>query len=98
MVPKMSAGGHDPAVLPLAEVRRTAARRIDSYGDVGGLAVDDAELSPQLRVAHHDKGPALGVSTRRCADRRIEDLCDQVLRHRIGFESADGSGRIDRLE
>src|SRR5215470_17628338 len=75
-----------------------AARGVDRLGDVRGLAIDRAELVPQIGVAHDHKGPALRVAARRGADRSVEDLRDQRLRNRIRFETADRPCRIDRLE
>src|SRR5215472_10833012 len=98
MVPKVFAGGHEPGVLPFAQMGRTAARRIDRLGDVRSLAIDDSKLSPEVGVANHDKGPALGVAARWRADSRVKDSRDELFRHRIGFEAADQSRRIDRLE
>jgi len=31
-------------------------------------------------------------------DRGVEDLRDQLLRHRIGLEPSHGAGGVDRLE
>src|SRR5215472_732207 len=98
MVPKASAGGHEPGVLPLAQMSGTAARLIDRLGYVGSLAVNDSKLSLEVGVADHDKGPALGVAARWRADSRVKNSRDELFRHRIGFEAADQSRRIDRLE
>jgi hypothetical protein len=52
------------------------------------FAIDHAELSPLLGIAHDDKGPVLRVAGGGCANGRIEDLGDQLPGHRVRFEAA----------
>jgi hypothetical protein len=98
MLPEMCTGAHHASELLLRQVRRATARGIHRLGDAGGLAIDRAELLPLLRVAHDDECPVLGVAAGGSANRRIEDFGDQLLGHRIRFETAQRSCRIDRLE
>src|SRR5437764_10413159 len=98
MVPEIGAGGHQPGELPLGRVSGAAAGGIDGFGYVRGLAVDRTELLPQVGVADDEECPVLRVAAGGGADRRVEDLGDQLLRHRVWLEAADRSSRIDRLE
>jgi hypothetical protein len=98
MLPEVCAGAHHAGELLLRQVRGAPTRGIHRFRDVGGLAVEHAELLPLLGIAYDDEGPILGVAAGGSANRRIEDFGDQRVRHRIRFEAAQGSRRIDRLE
>ena len=49
-------------------------------------------------VFDDEEVPALTVRAGRGADRRVEDLVDQLVGHRIGLEIANGTAGMHRLE
>src|SRR5262245_61422229 len=69
-------------------MRRPAARLVYLTRDIGGLAVDHAQLAPLLHVAHHDERPVLRISGRGRANGGVQDAGDDLLGYRIGFEAA----------
>ena len=93
MLPEMGAGGHQAGELSLGQVRRANAGRIHRFRYVGGLAIDHAELSPPLGIAHNDERPVLRVSAGGSANCRVEEFGDQLLGYRTGL-----SRRNDRAE
>src|SRR5215471_2652193 len=88
MLPQVGARGHKAAELLFGHVVRTTARRVHCAGDVGGFPVDRPELVTLLRIANDDERPVLCVTGRRRADRRVEDLPDYPIRHRVLLELA----------
>src|SRR5262249_27808284 len=49
-------------------------------------------------IAHHDKGPVLGVARRGRANGGVEDLRDEIVGNGIGLEAPQGPRGVDRLE
>src|SRR5262249_35363959 len=60
-------------------MRRPAARLVYLTRDIGGLAVDHAQLAPLLHVAHHDERPVLRISGRGRANGGVQDAGDDLL-------------------
>src|SRR6516162_6526563 len=56
----------------VAHMGRPAARSVDGFGNIRRLAVDRADLFPQLDVSHDNESPILCISPRRRADRGIQ--------------------------
>ena len=79
-------------------MRRPAARLVHLARDVGGLAVDHAQSAPLLAIAHHDERPVLRIARRGRANGGVQNAGDDLLRHRIGFEPAQGSCGVDGVE
>src|SRR5215510_10632202 len=85
-------------VLILGHVGRTAALLVDCLGNVGGFPIDQTQLTPQLRIAHYDEYPVLGVARRRGTDGRVDYFRDNLVRHWIRLQPAQSPRRIHRLE
>src|SRR5262249_5442346 len=79
-------------------MRRPAPRLVYLTRDIGGLAVDHAQLAPLLHVAHHDERPVLRISGRGRANGGVQDAGDDLLGYRIGFEPAQRPRRVYGVE
>jgi len=71
-----------------------------------GLAIDNAlppllhahDAAPLLAIAHHNECPVLCIARRRRSNGGIQNAGDDLLRDRVGFESAQGSCGVDGVE
>src|SRR5215472_11222732 len=87
-----------PGVLLLAHVGRSAVGQIYLPDPRARPAVDVAEIAPLRVVGDDHEQPVLAVSRRWCLDRRLQNLGEKFVGHRIRPEVSDRARRMDSLE
>src|SRR5215472_10491377 len=87
-----------PGVLLLSHMGRSAVGQIYLPDPRTRPAVDVADISPLGVVGDDHEQPVLTVSRRWCLDRRLQNLGEEFVGHRVRPEVSDRARRVDRFE